>query len=58
MRARIRVSDPEPDETPSGTIGSNVTPITARRDSSRAHLAADPEPELVELPTASDPAPV
>lgn len=40
-----------------GAVGSNVTPITARRDSIRARLVADPEPELAELPTASDPAP-
>jgi hypothetical protein len=55
MRARIRIAEPEDDgETPAASVGSNVTPITARRDSIRARLAADPEPEL---PTASDPAP-
>ena len=49
----------EADDTLLGAVGSNVAPITARRDSIRARLAADPEPEpeLVELPTASDPAP-
>ena len=59
MRARIRIAEPELDEAPTGPVGSNVTPITARRDSIRARLAADPEPEpvLAELPTASDPAP-
>ena len=58
MRARIRIAEPEDDgETPTASVGSNVTPITARRDSIRARLAADPEPELAELPTASDPAP-
>ena len=59
MRARIRIAEPELDDAPTGPVGSNVTPITARRDSIRARLAADPEPEpeLAELPTASDPAP-
>ena len=47
----------ETDDSSTDTVGSNVTPITARRDSIRARLAADPEPEPVELPTASDPAP-
>lgn len=48
----------ELDETaPAAAVGSNVTPITARRDSIRARLVADPEPALAELPTASDPAP-
>lgn len=51
-----RSGEADDDDAP-GAVGSNVTPITARRDSIRARLAADPEPELAELPTASDPAP-
>jgi hypothetical protein len=58
MRARIRIQEPDADEAASsGVIGSNVTPISARRDSMRARLAADTEPAIAAAPTASDPAP-
>jgi len=59
MRARIRIEQPDTDESASsGAIGSNVTPISARRDSMRARLAADPEPVIAAASTGSeDPAP-
>ncbi len=53
--AKLRIDrSAEPADTSPGSIGSNVTPISARRDSIRARLAADPEPAA---PTATDSAP-
>ena len=53
--AKLRVDRPAGSTAhDSGAVGSNVTPISARRDSIRARLAADPEPAAR---TATDPAP-